>query len=224
MKIRTLLLGLAAILLLGLGLTGSAGAYSFNGALWTPADDAAKKPTPTMFAALGTPTATFTVEQIAFDSRGDDGANNTTDDHLTYNSFLSGALDNSNPNVLNWIDMATGFDPDSFYTARKKGTAFKFWGQARLGDKITITHDDGFYLILNGVAYDYHAPTTPKPTTLDNVAGVYDFELYYGAWNGFPEVLTIDGGFEPVPEPGTLLLFGAGLLGLALCRKKKCRS
>lgn len=213
---------LLAGLVLGLTMqlmSGIASATLIYGKLWAPADAAAEDPSS---PPLGDPTATFTVEIINFDSRIFGNAYPTS-----YDEFLAGGLggeSGTNPNGLIWNtwDSLSTYDKDDFYTSGGLGTFFQFTGLGYFEANSLVTHDDGFYLTLGITNYDYSNPVNVKNTVLSNAAGNYEFTLNYGAWNGYPEVL-ITRISDPVPEPATMLLFGAGiasLAGIRLRRKK----
>jgi hypothetical protein len=206
---KILLAGLACGMILA-GSVGVADATLITGSLWTPADASAADPG---IVPIGAPTATFTVDQLYFDSR----LPNFTG---TYDNFLKGIN-----NQLVWTNLdADGdtFDLDinSFYTSSGKGTFFQFTGYAYFDANTVVTHDDGFYLTLGNNVYDYSDPVSPTATSLGNAAGYYNFTMNYGAWNGFPEVLICD-TTAPVPEPATMLLMGTGLAGLVAANRRR---
>jgi hypothetical protein len=201
MKTRIAILSSVLLVVLML-MTGVGQAAPFQGSLWEPADSYAENPA--SGPPGGTPTATFAVDSLNFDS-----SRNT----LTYDSWLKGAT-SGNPNGLVWLTDPTPIK-DTFFTSTGRGTFFQFTGTAYFPANITITHDDGFWLNLVGdKAYDFSTPVTPTATTLNNPAGTFAFTLNYGAWNGFPEVLLVP-NLSPVPEPTTMFLLGLGMLGVA---------
>ncbi|MCR0985734.1 PEP-CTERM sorting domain-containing protein [Roseomonas populi] len=88
-------------------------------------------------------------------------------------------------------------------------------GNLAAGTTLVINHDDGLSLYRDGVrvAGGASGPTTVVADTFSNLtAGNYT--LYYSRQNGSASVLQV-----AVPEPTSLALFGAGLLGLAYIRR-----
>lgn len=96
-----------------------------------------------------------------------------------------------------------------------------------VGDSISVTHDDGFSLYLGShLEYSSASPTAPKTDNFlvpaaDIAAFGSAFEIVYVASNGLPEQLNFT--VSPVPLPATVWLFGAGLGGLALMRRRKAK-
>lgn len=201
--------GMVALLAGGvLMMATSAMATPFSGTLWS-SDAAAQNP------AAGPPTGTllgsFTVDRINFDTRA---PNNGTD----YTTWLQGST-SSNVNNLVWTTTA----PSGFISSHTSGTFMQLVGEGYFGANTKVTHDDGFTINMSNASNSYSVNlSTPVPVhtdSLGNAAGVYDFTLNYGAWNGFPETLIAD--IAPVPEPGTMMLLGAGFLGLAVYGKRR---
>jgi hypothetical protein len=227
---KKLIVGLA----IGLGMqmmTGIASANTFTGSIWNGTGSSASAALPSLGPPSGSANATFTVTNLDFDTRGTDLTTGTLDDNLTYNSFLRGVDPSLNPNGLVWVN-TLGFNINDFITAPAsgsdpaEGSFFEFKGNMYFDNNTSLIHDDGFFLTLTGgpsgtLSFDFSTPVEPTLNTLGSlhsfIGGNYNFVLNYGAWNGFPEVLTVSN----VPEPATMLLLGTGIAGLAGMRLRR---
>jgi PEP-CTERM motif len=87
----------------------------------------------------------------------------------------------------------------------------------------TISHDDGMSVwnATNTTNFiDSSFPTADISTPFDLAAGTYN--VWYAESNGLPADLIIDVTRSVgVPEPGTLALFGLGLVGLGFVRRRR---
>lgn len=104
---------------------------------------------------------------------------------------------------------ASGYTYGSLYTIGM--------GTLAAGTLLTITHDDGVSVFQGGTRI---GTTTAGPTSVITetvlISDTGDTTLYFGRQNGSPSVLIV-----AVPEPATLALFGAALLGLAAVRRRR---
>ncbi len=153
----------------------------------------------------GGPYATFDTIAIQYDSRLTG---------YTPQAFLNGAAFTG----FNSFDANSDLD----------NIAIVFTGQQWLrsgANNFFITHDDGIYLSIPDLAFvlDASGPTSPDTDFFTVVnpgpAGLFDFTLNYAECCGAPAVLVTDLG--STPEPGTLVMLGSGLVGLAGVLRRK---
>ena len=104
---------------------------------------------------------------------------------------------------------AAGYTYGSFYTIGL--------GTLAAGTILTITHDDGVsvYQGANRIGTTTSGPNS-EITESVKITATGATTLYYGRQNGAPSVLNV-----AVPEPASIALFGAGLMGLAAVRRRR---
>jgi hypothetical protein len=135
---------------------------------------------------------------------------------------ITGTVEDTNPNVLlalgysnvitiNSASNTVGFEYAPYTMQSEQITASFYNAESELIDTITLTTDDSGDAVLFALQ-----DTTPGETisyiTLSNYAPQYGTTDYYGLAQ--LRAGNLDDPGAVTPEPGTLTLFGSGLLGL----------
>jgi hypothetical protein len=199
---------ISVLALAGLLSLPAAYASSIQGVMWSvPASTADNVPTLGHVPGAGaTELGTFTASEINFSGDSD----------YSLGGFLNsfGAASN--------IVFMNGATANSSLT----DVLFEFTGSASFtnGQTFNVLHDDGVNLYVNGnLALGQPSATSPitTPFTYMGASGVFDFDFIYA--NGppthadFQTTLVTSGTItSTTPEPSSLLLWGVGLLALAV--------
>jgi hypothetical protein len=130
-----------------------------------------------------------------------------TPSSLIGGSMQGGATDNNGDGVT-----LANFSGNSFYAAQIDGSTV----QTLYNDPQSFSA--GNYLSTNvpNLAFGTPIPSQSGPAANSTIGIIFDFTLTPG------DSATFTGNFvvEPVPEPGTALLLGMGLIGLAARRRR----
>lgn len=222
-----LLLGASAALAIGMGVA-QAGAINFSQIITSPIQVSVWYGTGTTDSAVpngspgGTNTASFMYSgPIDFVNNNSQGQSNTFGDFFGANSSGISGFTGSTSEALflnSTMSLIGSLNPNGYNTYMVFSGTYTASGMTSL----TISHDDGasFYAGGNSIAGLY----SPDPTSrISNTALLTDgvnvpFDLYYVEANGAPAVLTA----VNAPEPGALVMFAAGLLGIGwMLRRRK---
>ena len=118
----------------------------------------------------------------------------------------------------NWSTFANYLASSGSASGYKWGTAYIFTTMLNTaGGSLTIRHDDGASVYVDNVLVPgtISSPTTVVTETIALPAGS-ELKIVYARENGTPSVLQVT-----IPEPMSLALLGAGLLGLAAVRRRR---
>lgn len=94
------------------------------------------------------------------------------------------------------------------------------------GQTLTITHDDGVSVYVNGsstaLAGFTAGPTSAITESVVLGAGVTSYRIVYGRQNGSPSVLQLSlSGAVPEPSTWAMMLLGFGVVGYSMRRRPK---
>jgi hypothetical protein len=204
-------LTLGAIALAASTMIGSAASYAdYIGFVFTGETGAATNATIAQFAALGGASAadaTFTTAGINFSVPDSDAA--------TVSGFLAsgGAA---------CVGVGCGATLDNSYFFIQTAAGFLSTNTNTPISIVSITHDDGVQLqgSVNGLTIDAPGPTATITST-GPWSAPQTIMLSYGEVLGGPAVLQATLGQTPVPEPASLAILGAALVGFGIMRRRR---
>jgi len=155
--------------------------------------------------------------------------------NVVFSGTYAGAIDftdGGSNNILTFLNSAGGtltgvttlLNTDLSQGGFTDSTLMDFSFTIAAQDSGLMTHDDGFS-IWNATnttnLIDFSFPVAVQSDPFNLAPGTYN--LWYAEVNGLPAALIMDvtSSVSSVPEPGTLALFGVGLVGLWFVRRRR---
>jgi len=199
-------------------LTAQADIVSFTGTVYHDSGNLLNAST----AATGTAIGGFSGSAIHFDINSPEGSG------TPMSNFFTGVTTHSTLTSSVWWNRVMSDPTDAFrHGIYSTGVIIDGTASFNPGDTITITHDDGAILTLEGLGAVINSGSpTPAVGSTYTFANAFNgtFDLHYMATNGNPEELNFTTKLAPAPEPSSIALFGAGLIGFAGIVRKKYAS
>jgi hypothetical protein len=140
-------------------------------------------------------------------------------------SYANNANSSTQLDQYNWV---TNYGSGGCSWFSNCGWIFEFTGTANFttGEKFTVNSDDGVTLYVGGTASSNIVLSAPNPQSLEQTSGTYtgpsgskSFTFVYAECCSLPAVFNTnlsEGGNVPtVPEPGTIILLGSAVIGVA---------
>ena len=182
-------------------------AATISGSVWEVSNPVASSATPANVAAQSTPSATF-----------------TTTDPMNFNTPGTG------PNTIGAFLTSGGAALNLLTGSSSLGLTQTLWDfrgtlAETIGNTISITHDDGITLLINGstvISSPGPQSTGPASTYTETTNGIASFELIYGECCSLPADLNV-ANLHATPLPGALPLLATslGFFGFLGWRKRR---